>query len=38
MSKQQRQAIAAQIRHLTNNGRHVEALALYRSTLAKSAR
>jgi len=38
MSKQQRQAIAAQIRWLTNNGRHLEALALYRSTIAKGSR
>lgn len=37
MSQQQRQAIAAQIRHLTNHGRHLEALALYRRTIAKPA-
>jgi len=37
MSQQQRQAIAAQIRDLTNHGRHLEALALYRSTIAKGA-
>jgi len=38
MSQQQRQAIAAQIRWLTNHGHHLEALALYRSTLAKGSR
>jgi len=38
LSQAQRQAIAARIRWLTNHGRHLEASALYRSTLAKSAR
>lgn len=38
MSQQQRQAIAARIRWLTNHGRHLEASALYHATIAKGSR
>jgi len=34
MSPTDRRAIAAQIRHLTNNGRHLEAHALWLRTIA----